>query len=411
MRYLAVVAMVVLAGCGAKEEAKEEKPKPLVAVKVVKAEVKELKVTVKAPAVVFPREQANISARVTAPIKTLKARKGDTVAANQVLAVLESRDVTASRQEATAAVTDAQANLQKMQTGTVPADVEKARGLVETSKAGLALAQKMYERRAELFKQGAIPNRDLQQTETELAQAKTNYEVAVKSLSLLQQKSGTKDVEIARSKVAQAQARLAGADVQVVYTELRSPFAGTITEQTQYPGDMAQPGVATFTVMDLVVVNARAQVPESELGKIKMGQACEFVSADRPDAPVGGRVTLINKAVDAQRRTVEVWCEIANGKGGLRANSFGDVLFQVGKWSGVTVPVAAVQFDEGARKGSVMVVDEKKLAHKREVEAGETLGGEVQIAKGLKAGETVIVEGGYGLPENAQVTLGGEEKK
>src|SRR5262249_34865339 len=64
---------------------------------------------------------------------------------------------------------------------------------------------------------------------------------------------------------------------------------------------------------------------------------------------------------------------------------------------------AAVQFAEGGKKGTVMVVDDKNIAHAKEVETGETVGGKVRIVEGLNGGETVIVEGGYGLPDKTEV--------
>jgi HlyD family secretion protein len=72
----------------------------VVAVKLARAEATDLKMTVRAPASVFPREQANVSARITASIDSLKVRKGYTVSAGQVLAVLQSRDIAAQELEA-----------------------------------------------------------------------------------------------------------------------------------------------------------------------------------------------------------------------------------------------------------------------------------------------------------------------
>jgi HlyD family secretion protein len=400
-----ILCVAVLAGCAHKEEA-EEKPKPQVAVKTAVAEVTDIQLVVKAPASLFPREQASISARVNAPIRSMTVKKGDTVAANQVLATLESRDVAATRQEAQASLQDAEANLQKIQTGTLPSDIEKARGDVESAQATLNQAQKIYDRRSELFKEGAIPGRELLQSETDLAKAKASYEVARRSLDLLQRQSGEKDIAMARSRVEQARARLAGANVQIQYTELRSPFAGTVIDQMQYPGDMAGPGTPTFTIMDLSVLNARAQAPETDVARIKAGQACQFIPADAGVPPASGRITVINRAVDPQRRTVEVWCEIANSGRLLRANIFGDVAFFVGSTRGVTVPQTAVVFDEGTRSGKMMVVDAKHTAHQREIEASAVIDGKVQIAKGINPGEVVITEGGYGLPDGAEVTSG-----
>jgi HlyD family secretion protein len=402
------VLCLLLAGCARQAE---ETPKPVVAVKVARAEVADLKLSVRAPATIFPREQANIAARITAPIRTLRVRKGDSVSAGQVLATLENRDILAQRAEAAAALVDAQASLQKISAGTLPTDVERARGQLVGAEAALDKAQKVYDRRAELFKQGAIPNRDLLVSQTELAQAKAAYDVAKKSLELLENQSRDKDIRIAESRVEQAKAKLAQTEAQLQFAELRSPFAGSITEQFLYPGDMAKPEAPAFTVMDLTVAIARAQVPEAQTGQVRIGQACSFASVDASSGPSGGRVIVVNKAVDPARRTVEVWCEIPNSGRRLRASVFGELTVATGVVTkAVVVPQSAVQFAEGTRKGSVLVVDQKHVAHKKDVEAGAVTEGKVQIEQGISPGESVIVEGGYGLPDGTEVRIVGNPK-
>src|SRR5439155_4402007 len=114
--------------------------------KVAQTEVADVEVTVHAPATVFPREQANVASRVTSPIRELRARKGDSVSAGQVLAVLENRDLQAQQQEALAALDDATAQLQKISTETLPTDIERARGQLATAEAALNQARKIYDR-------------------------------------------------------------------------------------------------------------------------------------------------------------------------------------------------------------------------------------------------------------------------
>ena len=394
---------VFLAACSRENETK---PEPVVEVKAARTEVADLDVTVHAPAAVFPRQQANIASRVTSPIRELRARKGDSVSAGQVLAVLENRDVRAQQQEALAALEDATAQLQKISTGTLPTDIERARGQLATAEAALNQARKIYDRRAELFKLGAIPARDLLVSQTELANANANHEVARRSLELLETQSREKDIRIAESRVAQARARLAQVEALLQFTELRAPFAGTITEQLLYPGDMAKPETSLFTVMDLAVAVARAQVPEAEAREIRLKQRCDFMPADSKDRKFGGKVSLVNKAVDPARRTVEVWCDLQNPDRWLRAGVFGAVDIVTGTApKSILVPQSAVQFVEGTRSGAVLVVDGKRVAHKREVETGMISQGKVQIRSGLRAGELVVVEGGYGLPDGTEVRI------
>ncbi|MEO8025482.1 MAG: efflux RND transporter periplasmic adaptor subunit [Bryobacteraceae bacterium] len=404
-----VVLALVAAGCGTKPE---EAAKPLVAVKVAKAEESDQELTVQAPATIFPREQASVASRITAPILELGAKKGDRVSRGQMLARLDSRDLTAQRKEIAAMVKDAEASLEKMRSGTVPTDIERAKGQVATTQAALNQAEKIYDRRKQLFDQGAIPNRDLLVSQTEVATARVNYEVAQKTLSLLEKQSAGQDIAISQSRLDQARGRLAVIDTQIAFSELRSPFAGTVTEQLVFPGDMAQPSTPMFTIADLDVAIARAQVPESEASGVHRGEACKFTPSDREGVPFAGKITVVNQAVDAARRTVEVWCEIPNPKGELRSQVFGSVEIVVGQIAkAVTVPVSAVQFEDGTRNGFVMVAGADKKAHKKPVEAGATVGGKVIILKGLEPGASVIVEGAYGLADETAITTAEEAKK
>jgi len=400
------LACILVAGCAKKPEAET---KQVVAVKVARAETMDMPVTEGAPATLYPQAQANLSARWTARIRELRARKGDTVKAGQVLAVLENRDLIAARDEASGAVQNASESLRKVEAGILPGAIEGARGQVDATKAALNQAKQTHDRRQKLYEEGAIPQRDLLQSETDLAAAQANFDFAQKSYQLLMSQNRERDVAIARSNLEQAQARLDAAKANLQFTEIVAPFSGNITEQSQYPGDMAQPGTPMFTIVDLSMATARAQVPEDKAGPIRSGQLCSFKPIDNavPEAP--GRVTVVNRAVDVQRRTVEIWCEIAHPEPALRAGAFGKVVFHVATIrNAVVVPLAAVQFDEGTRKGSVSVV-ENNVAHTRDIEGGEIVEGRVQIKSGVRAGETVVVEGGYGLPDKAQVTLAADK--
>ena len=228
--------------------------------------------------------------------------------------------------------------------------------------------------------------------------------MAVKSLDLLKNQSGAQDVQMARSRLEQAEARLANASAQLQFTEIRSPLAGTVTEQFLYPGDTAQPNTPILTLMDLSVAVARAQVPEAQAAAVREGQACSFTPGDAPGASFAGRVSMVNQAVDPARRTIEVWCRIPNPRRALRANVFGNAAIETGSEpASVVVPKEAVQFVEGTLRGAVLVVDEKRIAHQRPIDAGQVFDGKVQIKSGLRAGELVVIEGGYGTPDGTEV--------
>jgi RND family efflux transporter MFP subunit len=334
----AALFLVVLFGCKSAGPAEPE-VKPVVTVKVAKASVGRLDQKVVAPATIFPREKANITSSLTAPIRALHAHKGDRVQKGQVLAQLENRDLVAQREEAAAAV---------------------------------HAAQVLRDRRQQLFKEGAIPERDLLVTQSDLAQA---------------------------------QARLDRIGAQIHFSELRSPFSGSVTEQFLYPGDMVKPDTPVFTVVDMAVAVARAQVPENDVAAVKRGQPITFSAEAAGEEPLPGKVVMVNQAVDPARRTVEVWAELPNDEGRLRDGVFGHVTFVTGHAPRrVLVPRAAVQGSDDAVEGTVMVVDAKSTAHKRPVRVLGRADDQVAV-DGISAGETVVVEAGYGLPDGTTVKV------
>lgn len=339
---LALLGLVSSVACS-KDPSEEAVPsvEPLVEVKVATAELRDLTLTVEAPAAVHPRAVAQLAARVTAPIRSLGASKGDRVAEGEVLASLDDRDLVAQMADAEAA---------------------------------LGQTQEIYERRKVLFEEGAIPERDLVVSKADSERARAHRDLI---------------------------------QAQIAFTELKSPFAGVVTEQFLYPGDMAKPDSPIFTVMDLSVAVARAQVPQSEVAAVRVGQRAAFLPADPVGELPDGRIRVVSADADPARRTVEVWCEIPNRDGRLAPGTFGTLRIETGTApSSVVVPSSSVELEEGSRHGSLLVVDEQRIAHRRSVECGESFEGLIRIVSGLEAGETVVVEGGYGLPDGTAVTFG-----
>jgi len=388
-------------GCAGPEEQEAE---VVVEVRTAAVETRDIQATASAPATLYPRNQAQLASRLTAPIQTLDVRMGDSVRQDQVLARLVSGDLESQQAEAAAQVADAEANLEKVSAGTLPVDVERARGQVETTTAAFAEAETVYQRRKTLFDEGAIPERELLASKTQFERAQTANRVAQTELDLLENRSREQDLRIARSLLDQARARLAYVETQLNYAEIRSPFDGTITEQFLYPGDMAKPDSPIFTVMDLSIAVARGQFPAEQAATVSSGQTCRFGAIDSSQTRPEGKVTAVNQAVDAARRTVEVWCEIPNGTSRLRAGTFGQLQVTTATHpSATTVPLSAVQFEEGQPHGVVWTVGTDGAAHAHNVKTGAVSDDRVEILEGLNAGETVVTEGGYGLTDGIHV--------
>ena len=93
-------------------------------------------------------------------------------------------------------------------------------------------------------------------------------------------------------------------------------------------------------------------------------------------------------------------------EGKLNGNVFGEVRVLVQQIpKAVTVPISALEIQQGQTTGSILVVDDKNIAHRREITPGERSGDLLEVRKGLTAGETVVTKGGYALPDGTSIEL------
>jgi multidrug efflux system membrane fusion protein len=125
-----------------------------------------------------------------------------------------------------------------------------------------------------------------------------------------------------------------------------------------------------------------------------------------------GHVTLISRSGDPLSRTVEVWARFGNPRGLLVSG--GSVQFVVTSDTiedAIVVPLAAVTLSaSNADEGTVMTVGMDSVARETKVKIGVKQGENVQIVEGLKGGESVVVEGNYGLPDGTKVEVAADDE-
>jgi multidrug efflux pump subunit AcrA (membrane-fusion protein) len=407
MKYCAVLFLVGLVTFGCRSGSDADK-KVIVNVSVQRARAQDVPLIVSAPATVFGKSEAHISARITASIQQVLVHKGEPVRAGQTLAILDRRDLEAQHADAVASMQSAEAALERTEHASIPLELTQARGDLAAKKAALDLAKRVYERRKQIFAEGAISARDLQTSGAELAQAQANFDAAQTNLDAVEKHTSIEDLQTAKNNLAQSQARESLAAANLSFAEIRSPFAGTVTDQLVFPGDLASPGTQMFTVADMSTAVARAQVDADQVTGVKVGQACSFSMNNGAGAVSHGKITVVNQAVDPARRTVEVWCEIPNRDGALKSGFFGSAKIFVGNEpQAVVIPTSAIEFEEGTQTGKVYIVDGSNIAHLRMITAAPIDDHEVRVLSGLRAGELVITVGEYGLPDNTQVNPAG----
>src|SRR5262249_9680876 len=144
---------------------------------------------------------------------------------------LENRDLGAAASEAQATLDQAEANYQTVARGTVPEDLQKAQADVRTGKDSLDAAQKLYDSRAGLYREGAISQKEVSDAQVALTQARSQYETAQRHLETVQSVSRDQSIKAAAAQRDAAKARVDSAQAQIGYTRITSPIDGVVTDR------------------------------------------------------------------------------------------------------------------------------------------------------------------------------------
>jgi multidrug efflux pump subunit AcrA (membrane-fusion protein) len=398
---ICLTSLIVFWFAACSHEKAEEAAVPVKAATVQKAAIQRV---IAADAVLFPLQQAALVPKISAPVKTFYVNRGTKVHKGQLLAVLENRDLAAAQEENKGAFEQAEAAYVTGTSAGLPEELQKATGDAQSAKEQLDAAQKLYDSRLDLFKQGALPRKDLDQAAVGLAQAKPQSELAKRHLDSLNTVVKHQELKGLQGQLSSAKGKFQGAQAQFSYSEIRSPIDGLVTDRPLYPGEMAASGAPLLTVMDISRVTARAHIPQGDAALLKVGNNAT-IAVPGLEQPVDGKVILVSPALDPNSTTVEVWVQAKNPKQTLKPGSSVRLsMVSEAVSDALVVPASAVLTGaDGAT--TVMVIAEDQHAHQRAIKVGIRQDDKLQITEGLKEGQRVVTEGAYGLPDNAKVSV------
>jgi membrane fusion protein (multidrug efflux system) len=206
----------------------------------------------------------------------------------------------------------------------------------------------------------------------------------------------------ARAKLAEDAARLAK-------TEMRASFGGVAGLRQVSEGQYVAAGtdIARLEKIDQLKLDFR--IPEAYIGKLRAGQPVKVLVDAYRDKVFAGSVYAIEPGVDDQTRTILLRARVANTDLQLRPGMFARVQLQLGvREKAVWVPEAAI-VPRGQDSYVFQVVGGKAALMK--VQTGSRRVGEVEIVKGIGAGDLVVTEGVQKIGPGSSVTLVKEEIK
>ena len=259
------------------------------------------------------------------------------------------------------------------------ADAGAARATLDQAATRLGSAESTFRRQVEMVEKGVGLEFERQEAEARLKEARAEYERARNAADLIGSGQG-------------------------IRVTVRAPADGVVIAiRTAVGAGVAPGGEALLELGDPTRLQVVAQVPESDLRRIAIGEQAE-VELPGIAARVAARVENFNPRVDPESRRAQVYLALTKRVDGMRAGMLAQVTLRTGAKAGIWVPVSTVLIKEGKRR--VVYVERSDGSFEiREVQIGQNRDGQVTILQGLTAGERVVVRGALLLDAQAEQLL------
>ena len=320
---------------------------------IARIEARPLAVTLPVTGSLAPLSQATVKSKVSGIVLSTAVQEGMDVKAGQVIAQLDPAEARARVAQQQAMLADAQARL--------------------------ALAKKNLANSASLLKQNFI--------------AQNAYDTSANA------------VDLAQAAVDSARAQLDLARIALADTTIHAPLSGVVSKRHAQAGEKLAPDSPVFSIVDLKHLTLDAQVPASDIPRIRVGQDVQFRVDGFDGRTFSGKVARINPATETGSRAMIVYVDVANPDGLLRAGMFakGTVVTEKSAPHPL-LPLGAVRQDKG-RDVVYRVDDGKIVAQPVKLGLRNQDEGAVEALDGVDAGMTVLAVPLDGIKPGSKVKL------
>lgn len=374
-RLRLVLILLVVAAAAGYGWTRYAAPQAVETVSVVSAWPSQNYTLLNASGYVVPQRNAAVSSKAQGRLEWLGVLEGSLVKSGEVIARLESRDVRASLEQAAAQVNVARANF-------------------DQANAELRDAEAQLKRSKELLAQQYIAP---SQHDADVARFEKARAVLAST----------------RAAIASAEAARRVAEVAVDQTQIRAPFDGVVLTKNANVGDNITPFSsavsskgAVVTIADMNTLEVEADVSESSIGKVKVGQPCEIQLDALPDVRLAGEVARIVPTVDRSKATVTVKVRFLERDARVLPDMSAKLaLLDKAVPASERKPVTAVQPGAIAERDGrklVFVLKEGQISAV-EVKTGARVGELLQV-EGVQAGDKVVLHPVAKLRDGMRVT-------
>ncbi|HEY6183730.1 MAG TPA: efflux RND transporter periplasmic adaptor subunit [Terriglobales bacterium] len=358
------------------------------------------------------------NSKVTGRVAWIGVEKGDKVKEGQVLVRLEDQEFRAQYEQAQGAADSARAQLEQLQHGSRPEEIQQAEHNVSEARATAVNDKLVLDRTKNLVAQGVL-------SQQALDDATAKYESSQQRAHSLEQsyqlaKLGPRSEEIARAKgvLSQAEGQAAYAKEQLNATVIRAPITGTILDRSVEKGELltgqfASAARPVFSLADLNDLQVELDIAQDDFARLTPKQKAIVTVDAFPDRKYNGQIAEVSPEANRQKATVQVKVQVLNPDEYLRPEMNATAKFVADEPAkqktasgpvGVFVPTNAVR-DRDGKKVVFLVFKGKVL--QREVHITAQRSGGV-LVNGLNGGEDVVTAGPADLKDGDKIKIKGQ---
>ena len=249
--------------------------------------------------------QVQLAFHSTGRIERIDVREGDVVKAGQLLAAVDPVRYKSSLARMEAEVAAQQQVVARLVSGTRPQEIAEAQAKVKVAQAKLQETTVTYERLQKLEKKRGASRQQVDDALAAFLSAQANLNAARQALDLAVQGPRVEDIAVARASLLAKEAAVALARQELADTKIYAPTAGVIRDRILQPGDMAFPATPVLTLALTDPLWVRAYVPESDLGRIRLGMAADITTDSFAGKHYKGWIGYISPTAEFTPKTVE----------------------------------------------------------------------------------------------------------
>ncbi|USG64872.1 efflux RND transporter periplasmic adaptor subunit [Brevibacillus ruminantium] len=360
---------------------------------------------------VVAEEKHKLYANVNGTLREFTLKEGDVVKKGQVIGKIDTSDVESRLLELDAQIELARANLSKAQAGSEPEELAQERERVAQAEREYEAAKKEYERLHQLFTSGATTQQEVDRAKGQLDSHLSSLNVAKQQLTLKQKGPRKEEVASLQAQINKYQVDKTGLEKERTQSVLIAPEDGTVISLATDNGQYVNKGTEILTLANLNNLLVQADINESDISKIKLGQTATIEGSSLGKQKLNAKVIRIapvavttqSSSGTSEKTRVKVTMQPEGDVSAMKPGFHVDIDILTEKTeNALQVPIEAVQQEQD---GSTYVwIADGGLAKKAKVTVGMENELSSEIKSGLTGDEQIILNPSEGLQEDTPVT-------